>query len=212
MHARILAALVLALAPRAAIIGAQAQPQPCAAQEIEYALAGNLKLSDTPMGQGDGTYRIGPGRVIIRIEGESAQMLAYTMEEHFAIEPSAIFWHARVVTDLLAKASGPCVLAEGTFDGRVIRWRAPVPGYRVDGTIRCEGSLCGKFGAPPPGASQMHEGPYAQWFKPFVLSEDRTTFTMASTPGLKTEQPKQSSEIAIAGREIARRCASAACK
>ncbi|HZU82891.1 MAG TPA: hypothetical protein VE987_08250 [Polyangiaceae bacterium] len=39
-----------------------------------------------------------------------------------------------------------------------------------------------------------------------MFSPDMKTFTMASTPAVKTEQPKQTSEVAVSGREVSRRC------
>lgn len=194
------ALLALAFAP-----SVHARTKTC---EVEYALDANLKLSDTPMGQGDGIYHVGPGRAVLRFEGNDVKMLEYTMDQHFKIEPSAIFWSATLFTDARARATpdGDRVVARGVYDGRSIRWLTPLRDYRVDGTLRCEGSLCGKFGAPPRGTSQLHAGPYAQALKPFVFSPDHRVFTMATTPGLKTESPKQSSEVAVRGIEVRRTC------
>ena len=176
----------------------------CQTVEVEYVLAGNLKLSDTPMGQGDGTYRIGPGRAVIRFEGDHARLLAYTMEQRFTIRPSALFWSATLVTNMHAgMREGSTV--DGTFDGRAIRWNASMP-YFIDGTMQCTGSLCGKFGAPKPGTSPISIPAYNQALKPFVFSEDRQTFTMQSTAGPHTTSPKQTSEVSVAGREIKRVC------
>lgn len=58
--------LGIALAPAEA--PAQDAGAPCEAFEIEYTLAANVTLRDTPMGEGNGTYTIGPGKVVLRFE------------------------------------------------------------------------------------------------------------------------------------------------
>jgi hypothetical protein len=179
--------------------------EPCKVAEVEYALAGNLRLSNTPMGKGDGTYRIGPGRAVIRFEGDRATLVSYRMDQQMTIRPSAVFWSATLVTTSSAMMP-ESVRVEGAYDGHAIRWASGVPGYRIDGTCDCSGSLCGRFGAPPAGRSELHVGPYTQWFEPFVFSPDGQTFTMDATPGPRTQSPKQSSMVSVAGREIKRTC------
>ena len=196
-------------------VDADEPPAPCAWQ-IEYALNASLALSDTPMGEGDGSYRIGPGTVVLRYEdknGEPAgnvQMLSYAMREHFTIKSKTLFWTTTVLTDTSTAATPDAcaVVAAGTFDSasRTVRWRTPVRGYHTDGTLTCKGSLCGKFNAPPPGQMALHIGPSAVSFSPFVFSADRKTFAMASTHVAKTSMPKQSSAVTLAGREVRRAC------
>jgi len=178
--------------------------EPCKTLEVEYVLAGNLRLSDTPMGQGDGTYRIGPGRALIRFEGDRARLLAYTMEQRFTIHPSALFWRASLVTNMHAGMREGATV-DGAFDGHIIRWSGGMP-YFIDGTMQCTGSLCGKFGAPRSGTSPISIPAYTQALEPFVFSNDGQTFTMQSTPGPHTTSPKQTSEVSVAGREIKRVC------
>jgi hypothetical protein len=187
--------------------GASEAPQ-CAAEEVEYALNGNLKLSDTPMGRGDGTYPIGPGKIVLRFEGNEVTMRSLTMTEHFKIHVSAIFWTGNVVTDVVSTATpNRCsVAAEGTLEGHSIHWRTPVSGYRTEGTLTCDGSICGEFGAPPSGRSAFRLPPRDATFRSFVFAPDMKTFTMAATPAVHTEQPKQTSEVAMSGREMSRRC------
>jgi hypothetical protein len=206
-----------------AIVGAIVAPVVADAQgpascdwEVEYAVAANLKLTDTPMGEGDGVYPIGPGKVLLRWQNQNGQpggevkMLEYRMREYFTIKSRTLFWTTTVVTDTNTAATpNVCsIAADGAFDGaaRTIKWRTPVRGYRTDGTLTCEGSLCGKFGAPPPGQSPLHIGPSDIWFKPFVFGSDLKTFTMATTHVSKTDMPKQSGEVALAGREVRRAC------
>jgi len=189
-------------------------PAPCDWQ-LEYSLAANLKLTDTPMGEGNGVYPVGPGRVVLRLQdrggqpGGSAQLLEYRMREHFTVHSKTLFWTTTVLTDTRSSATPDAcsIAAEGALDAdRVLRWQTPVRGYRTDGMLTCSGSLCGKFGAPPPGESALHIGPEPVPFKPFVFSPDLRTFTMQTTHISTTSMPKQSSEIALAGREVRRAC------
>jgi len=204
--------LVIALAPAEA--PAQDAGAPCDAFEIEYALSANLTLRDTPMGEGNGTYTIGPGRVVLRFEnrggapGGAVQMLAYTMREYFVINSKTLFWTTSVTTDTrTAVTPNTCaVTAEGQLANRTLSWRTPVRGYHTDGTLTCTGSLCGKFGAPPPGQSELHIPPNPVLFGPFELSADAKTFTMIPTQVAKTDMPKQTSFLGLAGREVRRTC------
>jgi hypothetical protein len=54
--------LTFLLAPPS--VGAQVDspPAPCVAWQVDYALSGTLQLTDTTLGQGDGTYAGGPDR------------------------------------------------------------------------------------------------------------------------------------------------------
>lgn len=70
----------------------------CDAIEVEYALAANLQLTDTPLGIGDGIHPVGPGAVVLRFENQSGvpasavEMLAYRMHEQFVIHSKALLW------------------------------------------------------------------------------------------------------------------------
>lgn len=202
--------LALLVAPK----GEAEQAQPCSWQ-IEYALAAKLVLSDTPMGEGDGSYAIGPGTVALRYEdrngapGGAVQMLSYAMRESFVIKSKTLFWSTTVVTSSSTAATpDSCgVVARGALDSnRNIGWKTPLRGYHTDGTLTCGGSLCGKFGAPPRGEMQLHIGPNNVQFGPFVFAPDMKTFTMAATHVSKTSMPKQSAAVTLAGRETKRVC------
>jgi len=158
--------LALALATSEAT--ADDPPAACAAWDVEYSLSARLQLDDTPMGEGDGVYPIGPGRDRY---GD-------------ARDPQRVLQRRR----------------------RSARRSLEVRGYRTDGTLECEGSLCGKFGAPPPGKSELHIPPGPVDFKPFEFAPDRATFTMARAQVSKTEMPKQTGFLALAGRETKRTC------
>ncbi|HSQ61993.1 MAG TPA: hypothetical protein VLM85_02220 [Polyangiaceae bacterium] len=185
---------------------------PCATSEVEYTLAANLELSDTPLGKGDGVYAIGPGKTVLRFEGKNVKMLSYTMHEHFTVRSKTAFWSTIVTMDANSAATPDAcsVAAEGTLEGRRIHWSTPVRQYRTDGTITCSGSFCGQFGAPPPGQSPLHVGPAPQVFSDFIFAPDMKTFTMPKTPGQKTEMPKQTSAVAVSGREVRRTCVNVA--
>ncbi len=202
-------ALGLALLPT----GAGAQAPTCSSWNVDYVLAESLRLSDTPMGKGDGVYSVGPGHVTLRFDdvdgqpGGHVEMVSYDMQEHFTIESRALFWSAKVVTDTRTQGTpGACGVAEGAMTGTTLAWTSPLRGYRTDGTITCEGTLCGKFGAPPPGSSELHIGPRPVAFSPFQFARDLHTFTMAETYVAKTEMPKQTAHVALAGREARRAC------
>jgi hypothetical protein len=182
--------------------------------EVEYSLAASLKITDTVMGEGDGSYAIGPGNVVLRYANDpgsgngDVKMLRYAMRENFTIKAKTLFWTTTVVTDTHTGAtpSACAVAAEGALDAHAIRWRTPVRGYRTDGSVTCTGSLCGRFGAPSPGQAPFHIPPSPVAFKPFVFSPDMHTFTMAMTRVAKTTSPRQSSDVSLVGREVRRAC------
>ena len=198
------------LASTVALLSASAfaDAAPCAATEVEYTLAANLQLSDTPMGVADGVYPIGPGKTVLRFEGRNVKMLSYTMRESFTVHTTVAFWTTTVKMDAQSTATpNACsIAAEGTLEGRTIHWRTPVSGYRTDGTLTCSGAFCGQFGAPPRGQSPLHIGPAPAKFGDFVFAPDFETFTMAKTAGQKTEVPKQTSTVSNSGREVRRTC------
>ncbi|HZU84062.1 MAG TPA: hypothetical protein VE987_14135, partial [Polyangiaceae bacterium] len=142
--------------------------------------------------------------------GMRVQLQALEIREQFNVVAGALFLKAAVTTDGIARAAsdagGP--IAEGTLLGRTLRWSTPVRGFRQDGTVTCEGSLCGKFGGPPQGRSGMHSGPDAVSFQPFEFAGDLKTFTMRFSVISSSDSPKHRSFLAIAGREVRRACAS----
>jgi hypothetical protein len=205
-------ALGLAISPT----NAHAQTS-CGSWQVDYTLAESLRLSDTPMGKGDGVYEVGPGSVQLRFDdvdgqpGGRATMVSYAMREHFVIDSRALFWNAHVVTDTHTRATADgSGAAAGTLRGTTLVWTSPVRGYRTDGALTCEGSLCGKFGAPPEGRSEIHIGPGPVPFGPFQFSRDLKTFTMGETFVARTDAPKQTAHVTLAGREVHRACTPAA--
>jgi hypothetical protein len=186
----------------------------CDAWDVEYRLAANLQVTDTTLGKGDGVYKIGPGRVVLRFDDRdgqptgNAKMLSYTMQVHMTVEGKALFWSAKATTDTKTTVTeGACTpAAEGALTDHTLRWSTKVRGYRYDGTVLCEGSLCGKFGAPAAGTTPIHVGPTPVEFKPFEFSADMKTFTMPYTLVSKTDSPKQTAYVTLAGREASRAC------
>ena len=149
--------LIAALTPSAPDVGAGVGEDPCKVVDVEYALAATLQLVDTPLGKGDGNYTIGPGTVVLRFDRRvessppRAKMIEYRMQEHFTIQTTALFWSATVVTATSTHATPDSCedVADGVLADRKLLWSSPVRGYATDGELTCEGSLCGKFGAPP---------------------------------------------------------------
>lgn len=190
----------------------------CNAWDVEYTLAARLQLADTPMGAGNGIYAIGPGSAVLRFAnvngapGGAVQMRSYAMREFFRIDSTALFWKTHVITDTkTATAPNACGdVAKGKLEGGSVRWLTSIVGYRTDGTLNCDGSLCGSFGAPPSGTSELHIPPHSVAFGPFRFAADMKTFTMVSTFVSKTDSPKQTAYLALSGREARRTCVRAA--
>lgn len=202
--------MALALAPR----GASADDAPtCSAWDVEYTLSANLKITDTTMGAGDGVFPVGPGKAVVRFDnvngapGGHARLTAYSMHERVSITSKAAFWSATVVTDTTSRADGTS--AEGTLTGSTLAWAGPMRGYTTDGKMNCDGSLCGKFGAPPQGDSTVHLGARPIPLAPFQYGKDMKTFAMSFVQVSQsdgTSSPKQTSFEAVSGREVKRTC------
>jgi len=201
----------LALAP---LHAAADDAAPCNAWEIDYDLAANVQLSDTMMGAGDGVYHIGPGTMKLRFENQNGQpggavkMIGYDMKDSFTVDATRILGGTKVSNETRTTVTyNVCgVAAEGTLRDRVVRWSTLVNGMHTDGKVTCEGSFCGRFGAPPRGTSDVHTAAHPVVFKPLELSADLKTFTMGWSVTAKSSTPSQTSRIAIAGRETRRAC------
>jgi len=200
----------LALAPGRA----SADGPACSGWDVEYALNGNLKLADTMMGAADGVYPIGPGRAVIHFEdrggqpGGHAKLTSYTIHEHVSVTSKALFLSATVVTDTNSRAApdGSGVIVEGNLTDHTLGWSGPVRSFKTDGTMTCDGSLCGKFGAPAPGSSEVHIGPRSFQPASFQFGPDMKTFSMAFVQTAHADSPKQTTFESVAGRETKRTC------
>lgn len=185
MTSRVALALgLMLLAPRDAQ-GAPAQTDD--AWEVEYALVGKIRLSDTTMGAGDGTHDVGPGKLILRFDdvggepGGRVRVARYEMRIRFTVDAYVLGFGTTVLNDTLTQAA-PNPLgfsAEGLLGaGRVIRWAGPWNGIHTDGHLTCSGSMCSKFGAPPAGRTAFHTGLHPMAFKPFTLTANKKALRM----------------------------------
>jgi hypothetical protein len=201
------AAMFFLFAPRGRAEGA-------CADEVEYEVSADLKIEGTPLGEGNGTFKVGPGRIVLRFEGDDVKMTKYAMREHVVVTAKNVGFKTTVTSDTSTTATPNACgsLAEGTIEGGAVRWRTPVRGMVTQGTIACAGSFCGKFGAPPRGQSTFHDGPLDIRFSPFVLSPDHKTFSMPMTFMSKTSAPKQSASMSFAARESKRACVPVTCR
>ncbi len=211
------AALVSATVVAAGASNGEPTPGNCGATDVEYTAAANLRVTGTLMDAGDGEYRIGPGRIVLRFDHDpnlptrspsSVRMMAYDMSEKFQLVSKIVFFTTKVLTDIRSHATPDArsVVAEGVLAGRTLRWTNVVGSFRSDGTLSCQGFFCGKFGAAPAGTSEFHMGPSKMSFSPFEFSADMKTFSMQSTLNSKTQDPQQESYVALGAREVRRAC------
>ena len=189
-------------------------PAACGAWDVEYVLAANVQLSDTVMGAGDGVHKIGPGRLVLRIESQGeklagrVRMLSYDMRDGFTVNAKALFWETVVTNNTHTTATPDAAgsIAEGNLGERTLRWDTPLNGLHTDGPLTCDGSFCGKFGAPAQGSSEVHIGPRSFQPPPFQFGGDMKTFTMGFVQTAHAESPKQTTFESVAGREMKRTC------
>lgn len=186
----------------------------CDAWDVEYAVAAKLQLSNTVMGAGDGIFPVGPGALVVRFmnvngqPGGATRMRSYAMRERFQVDSTALFWTTHVLIDTKTVTTPDACgdVAKGQLEGGTVRWQTPMSGSRTDGTLTCDGTLCGNFGAPPSGKSEFHLPPHAVASGPFVFAADMKTFSMPSTLVSKAESPRQNTHVTLAGREVRRTC------
>jgi len=193
-----------------------ASDAPCSSWVTSYALAARLRLTDTPLGAGDGIYDIGPGRLELRFtRGPSpggpirVDLLAYAMRDHFVVDSSVLFIRAQVTTRTETRTTPDArgLVATGILTGKKLAWATPVRGYRVDGTLHCKGGGCGFSGVPPSGTTPLHIAPGPVGFRPFVFGSDEfDTFTMDYSKVAKTEMPRQTAFVSLSGRRMSRQC------
>ena len=202
---------LLAVAIPAHAATAESNESPCDVTDIQYDLSASLKITGTTMGAGDGVHRVGPGRVMLRFDDRPGHhrvsLLAYDVRQSFTVVANALFWSTKVTTNLQMQASrAPGSVADGTLVGHTLGWQGRATGVHSDGTLECDGSMCGKFGAPPFGISELHTGPTTVELRPFEFESDMKTFTMPFALVSESESPKERTLMAIAGREVRRAC------
>jgi hypothetical protein len=211
---RAISLLPIALLAIAPVASAEETVESCDAWEIEYSLTTHLRITDTPMGKGDGVFVVGPGTIVMRYDdaggrpGGRARMLRYDTRSHFRIDARALGMSSVIITDTMSHATpNACgIAADGVLEDARLRWTTPVHGYHTDGTIECSGSLCGSFGAPPRGMSGIHIPPGEVKLHDLAIANDLETFTMPYTLVAKTKEPQQTAFVSMAGREVKRTC------
>lgn len=205
------AGLLAAFAPE----DARADDAPaCNAWDVDYVVNSTLRIDDTTMGAGDGSWPVGPGHVQVRFEnqngapGGAARLMDYTIKGSFTVKANILVSSATVVADSVATTTpNACGFsAQGALVDHALKWNGVWHGMRSDGTLTCTGGLCGKFGSPPPGQSPLHIAPHDVTFKPFVYSPDFKTFTMEESVAGHQDSPVSTSHVALAGRESKRTC------
>ena len=213
---RKLAFVLFPLALLPALAHADAAPA-CNAWEIEYAATGQLRLSDTPMGAGNGTHAIGPGKIVLRFDdvggqpGGSVKLTSYEMANKFTVDAHVLGLGTTVVNDTITRTTGNVcgVAAEGALGGdRLVRWPSPWNGVHTDGTQTCSGSMCGKFGAPARGQSAFHTPPHPVAFKPFAFAADMKSFHMDEA--VTNRSSRDTVNMTLDGRETRRACVTVA--
>jgi hypothetical protein len=214
--------VVTAAATVAAVIAGTAEPaaaadlDACPVSDVEYNVAANIRITDTPFGAADGVYSMGSGKVKLRVEAqpghEAVKMMSYDLVNRLTVEAKVAMLSTKVVTESkTATDHNACDgSAQGTLHDGKLTWSSGVSGYHSDGTMECSGAMCGKFGAPPRGTSPWHETQSSLKFSPFTFSPDGSTFTMAYTLVSKSDAPKQTTYLALSGRRVKQSCAAPA--
>lgn len=220
-YAFAVAAAAVLLPTHRAFAEAEGESQPqsrlnetaCRVTQVQYDVAANLQITGTTMGAGDGVYRVGPGKVRLRFDNggghQTVTLVELDLRQDFTVVSQTLFWSTSVVShvDLRAQPALQAPVAEGTLENRRLHWKGQAQNVHSDGTLTCAGSMCGKFGAPPAGVSEVHVGPTSIELKPFEFSRDMKTFTMPFALVSASEAPKQRTLVSIAGSEAGRTCA-----
>lgn len=193
---------------------ASADDPPCNAWEVEYTLNATVQLSDTAMGAGDGFHAIGPGKLTLHFDnvnnqpGGNVQLMTYEMTDQFTVNARVLGLGTSVTNDTKTRTTpNVCgVSAQGALTDHTVRWSTLWNGMHTDGRVTCSGSMCGRFGAPPTGQSDVHQPAHPVSFKPFEYATDMKAFRMDYSVTAKSTSPSQTSRITLNGRETKRSC------
>ncbi len=202
-----------------ATIGTTASPaeaqEECSVSDVDYAVVGNLLIKDTQFGAANGVYKMGEGKLRLRFEkgaegsARHARLMSYEFQNHFTVKASFAAWSTAVETRSRTTVANACDgAAQVTFDRGEVVWSTLVGGYQSEGSLACTGNVCGKFGAPPPGTSPLHEAASVK-FNTFHFSPDGKTFTMDYTRVSHSDSPRQTAYVSLSGREMNRSCSHA---
>lgn len=185
----------------------------CPVSDVEYSVVSSVAVRGTTFGAANGVYPLGVGKVVLRFDRDAVKLLSYDMSNHLTVKAKVAMLSTTVVTtSLTTTAANRCGgSARGTMHEGTLDWGSNVTGYHSDGTQECSGSMCGKFGAPPYGASPFHDAPATITFNAFHFSADRSTFSMEYMLVSKSASPRQTTYMALAGRRVKEACASASC-
>lgn len=198
---------------------AQAEPARCQSWVVEYVLSpgSQLKIEGTPFGAGNGTFNIGPGRLKLRFRDRNGKpslhgkvaVVSYTMRAHVPVTTSVLGMKTTVTSDTAThvKADRCGRVAKGLFKGSRLLWTTPFRRYRTDGTITCHGAMCGRFGAPPEGKSEIHIPPrpvrlMSLRFKPGDAKHFTSSFFLMD----KTKSPPSENYMRLVGTAISQTC------
>ncbi len=208
--------VVLLIAPRPP--DAEADPAACGSWVVDYALGGSqLKITDTPFGAGNGTFNIGPGRLRLRfrsvhgkpvLKGRVA-VVSYSMRAYVPVTTSVLGVKTTITSDTATRVGTDRRgrVARGLFKGKRLFWTTPFRRYRTDGTLTCRGALCGRFGAPPRGKSEIHIPPRPKRMMPLHFkSGEPSHFTSSFYLMDRTKSPPSKNYMRLVGREVARSC------
>jgi hypothetical protein len=206
-----LAAWPLALVPA---LASADDPPACNTWEVDYSLAAIVQLSDTAMGAGDGFHQIGPGKVQLHFDnvngapGGNVKLTTYEMTDQFTVNAHVFGVGTNVTNDTKTMTTpNVCgVAAQGLLSDRTVRWSTLWNGMHTDGHVTCAGSMCGRFGAPPTGTSEVHQPAHPVSFKSFEYAPDMKSFHMDYSVTAKSTSPSQTSRITFNGRETKRSC------
>jgi hypothetical protein len=175
----------------------------------------SLRLANTPYGAGDGTYAIGPGTVRMRYadhKGEpapgEAALLDLQLTTKFVVNTTAVGFKMRITTDgNVGFTPDECgVVARGTLEDDKVTWTERARGYRSTGTLHCAGVLCGKFGSPPGGRSQMSRPVHPVKLRPVQLHDGVTRLSLPFFEVERQAKPSQTVLMRVEARETGRRC------
>jgi hypothetical protein len=175
------------------------------------------------MSMGDANKNIGPGTATVRFQnvngkpGGKAYLLKLELKQDFTVSPATT---NLVATTGHGYTKGPCSSsAVGNVQSDTLTWsdfagtaqggtgdKPNVHGYFTDGTITCDGALCGSFGAPPQGTTPRQGGPFDIRVAPWKLAADASSFFMPSS--ITQQDLNSTTHIQVYGVESGRECKS----
>ena len=166
----------------------------CMAWEIVYDLTGSeFEITDTPFnGAGDkivpletpydGADTIGPGELTLMISDNNgapgdgtAFLVDYAVTMNFQTGSGGT---ALVTQTLEITTANECGSAVGSLSGTALSWSPnALNDYHTEGTLNCQGTFCGSFGAPPAGDTPVNQTTNIDPFSAFTFSNDLMGFT-----------------------------------